>query len=100
MQRFTIVPILILILVCVILGFPAASQEPPSIVVNPAARDIGAEDLKAFCIFNDRLYSVGAFLCAAKRVSLQCERPDKDARAAWKMVTNPDCEPNQSLTPP
>ncbi len=87
-----------LILACAAIPFAPASAQVPAIVVNPA-RNIAAEELKEYCIFNDRLYSVGAFFCAAKRLSLQCERPDKSGRASWKSVMSVDCEPNQSLTP-
>jgi hypothetical protein len=75
----------------------ASAQAQPFGVSPP--RNVADEEFKEFCVFNDRLYSVGAFICAAKRLSLQCERPDKGGRASWKAVASPDCELNQSLTP-
>jgi hypothetical protein len=88
----------LLIVACLSLVLVPARAQVPPLVVNPL-KDIAADDLKEYCVFNDRLYSVGAFFCVAKRLSLQCERPDKGGRASWKSVASPDCEPNQSLTP-
>lgn len=75
---------------------PAAAQVPT--VVNPP-RAIGPDDLREYCLYNDKLYSVGAFLCAAKRVALTCDRGETAGRPAWKMSSSPDCEPNPSATP-
>jgi Protein of unknown function (DUF1496) len=75
----------------------ASAQAQPFSTTPP--RNVANEEFKEYCVFNDRLYSVGAFICVARRVSLQCERPDKDGRASWKSVASPDCELNQSLTP-
>jgi hypothetical protein len=90
--------LLTLILGCAAVTLVPAWAQVPSIVIDPA-RNISADDLKEYCIFNDRLYSIGAFICAARRRSLQCERPDKGGRASWKFVTSEECEPNPSLTP-
>jgi hypothetical protein len=76
---------------------PGCIQAQP-LPVNPP-KNIADDDLKEYCMFNDRLYSIGAFICVARRLSLQCERPDKGGRASWKSVASPDCELNQSLTP-
>jgi Protein of unknown function (DUF1496) len=75
----------------------ASAQAQPFSTTPP--RNVANEEFKEYCVFNDRLYSVGAFICVARRVSLQCERPDKGGRASWKSVASPDCELNQSLTP-
>jgi hypothetical protein len=88
----------LLMVACLSLALVPACVQAQPLAVNPT-KSIADDDLKEYCIFNDRLYSVGAFICAAKRLSLQCERPDKGGRASWKSVASPDCEPNQSLTP-
>jgi hypothetical protein len=75
---------------------PARAQVPS--VVNPP-RSIAPDDLREYCLFNDKLYSVGAFICAAKGVALTCERGETAGRPAWKVTQSPSCEPNQSLTP-
>jgi hypothetical protein len=75
---------------------PARAQVPS--VVNPP-RAIGPDDLREYCLFNDKLYSVGAFICAAKRIALTCERAETAGRPAWKLSASPDCEPNPSATP-
>jgi len=67
-------------------------------VVNPP-RAIAPDDLREYCLFNDKLYSVGAFICAAKRVALTCDRGETAGRPAWKLSSSPDCEPNPSATP-
>ena len=75
---------------------PAAAQVPS--VVNPP-RAIGPDDLREYCLFNDKLYSVGSFICAAKGVGLTCDRGETAGRPAWKLSSSPECEPNPSLTP-
>ena len=88
----------LLIVACLSLALVPAWAHAQPLAINPP-KAVADDDLKEYCIFNDRLYSVGAFICVARRLSLQCERPDKGGRASWKSVASPDCELNQSLTP-
>ena len=89
--------IVMAMIACLPMALAPAWAQTPS-VVNPP-RAIAPDDLREYCLFNDKLYSVGAFICAAKRLALTCERGDTAGRPAWKLAASPDCEPNQSLTP-
>jgi hypothetical protein len=69
---------------------PAAAQTP---VVGPPCAI--SSDVREYCLFNDKLYSVGAFIYAAKRVALTCDRGETAGGPVWKLSSSPDCEPNR-----
>jgi hypothetical protein len=91
-MRFTV----LLITMCLPFALmPAFAQTP---VVSPPWA-ISSDDLREYCLFNDKLYSVGAFICAAKGIGLTCDRGETAGRPAWKLTASPECESNQSVTP-
>jgi hypothetical protein len=87
----------LLLTTCLPFSLTSTWAQVPS-VINPP-RGIAPDDLREYCLFNDKLYSVGAFMCAAKRVALTCERAETVGRPTWKLSASPDCEPNPAVTP-
>jgi hypothetical protein len=60
-------------------------------------KGIGGDDLKRYCVYNDKLYSVGAGFCSERNVSISCESGSQGT--AWKSSTDTRCELNPSKTP-
>jgi hypothetical protein len=53
-------------------------------------KGIAIADLKHFCVFNDRLFSLGATFCTIKSVAVTCQEV-KDKPATWKERSTVDC---------
>jgi hypothetical protein len=47
-----------------------------------------ADQINEFCVFNGKLFSVGAILCAGERRGFQCKAHDDKNRASWFTQTN------------
>jgi hypothetical protein len=81
----------------------AQVTSPPSIDTVPKVatnyKGLNTDDIKFYCIYNDKLYSPGASFCVYKNVMIVCSQ-DGNARAKWAdLVPEPFCDPNPSETP-
>jgi hypothetical protein len=75
---------------------PKPPHEPP----NPTNyKGLNGDDLRDFCVFNDRVYSVGAWFCSLKHMALQCTQENPSARARWTHHAEGYCDSNSSATP-
>src|SRR5260370_41321284 len=84
----------LLIMACLSLALVPARAYAQPLAINPP-KAVTDDDLKEYCIFNVRLYWAGAFFCVARRVSVQCERPDQGGAAPWQSGASPHCGRNQ-----
>jgi hypothetical protein len=67
-----------------------------TIVVQPPYQ-IDKLDLAKYCIFNDKVYSKGAVICAAKATMLTCTGGGEWASA--RTASTGECNENPGLTP-
>jgi len=89
--------LLLAMMTCLPFALASTWAQVPSVINPPGS--IAPDDLREYCLFTDKLYSVGAFICAAKRIALTCERAETAGPRAWKLSASPDCEPNPAVTP-
>ncbi len=77
-----------------------------SFTCGPAFAESGAvvsdESLKDFCIFADKIYSVGSHFCSNEKIALLCSQDrsaDKTARAAWVGTSAAECARIETRAP-
>ena len=55
--------------------------------------------LEFYCVWRNKLYSVGAVFCTERSGFVQCMPGGAGSAATWKFDRTGDCDPNPALTP-
>jgi hypothetical protein len=56
-------------------------------------KGLNTSDLKKFCIFDDKLFSIGAHMCVYKRIYLKCTEPKSpNGSASWVADESTHCD--------
>ena len=61
----------------------------------------GIDDIRFYCLFDDKLFSIGAILCAGEGLGFQCIAADRDiGRAHWSTPPASNQPPNDGCKVP